>query len=94
MKLEGLLYEIKINDNPYYLNQLLKNPKVNQVILGLCKRYRCRRLIVEDLLKCYIKNEYVYDENSEFIGERFVNLVQKYLGRRVYEISERGKRKY
>jgi hypothetical protein len=88
--LQELLYEIKINENIYFIPKLLKNKEVEEIVFGLCRRYKVRKMIVDKILQDYVVREYVYSDI--FTVERFKNEVVKWVGRKVFEKNGRERR--
>lgn len=85
MKLTEILYHIKINGDWNYLRDLMKDEQVKTLIVGVCKRHRCKADVARELLKDYTVRCYRYDE--EFTEERYINNARKYLGRRVRQLN-------
>jgi hypothetical protein len=83
--LEELLYNIKINNNPYYVNQLVKNKQIDKIIFDTCRRYKIRRMIVERWIKEYTLKYYRYSEI--YTIERYCNEIQKYIGRKAIDLD-------
>jgi hypothetical protein len=88
--LQEILYEIKVNENIYFLPKLLKNKEVEEIVFGLCRRYRVRKMIVDKIIQDYVIREYVYSQI--FTIQRFKNEIVKYVGRKMFEKNERRKR--
>ena len=80
MELYEILYEI-YNGNFDLLSDLINNPDVHKIILNAHKRHKCKVKILENLVKDYMR-EYEYHA-SEYVVERFLNDIKKYLGRKV-----------
>jgi len=89
--LEELLYEIKIKGNIYFIPKLLKNREIEQIVFGICRRFKVRKMVVDKLLQNYIIESYIY--SKIFTIERFKNDVIKYLGRKVCEINGKQQRR-
>jgi hypothetical protein len=88
--LQELLYEIKVNENIYFIPKLLKNKEVEEIVFGLCRRYKVRKMIVDNILQDYVIKSYVY--SNIFTVERFKNEVMKHVGRKVFEKNGRERR--
>lgn len=86
--LEELLYNIKIDNNPYYVNQLVKNKQIYGIIFDTCRRYKIRKIIVEEWIKEYTLKYYKYSEI--YTIERYCNEIRKYIGRKAIDFN--GKR--
>jgi hypothetical protein len=81
MKLQEILYQIKVMSDVNYLKDLYKDEFVRDIITHVNKHSKCKRSLLIDLLEQYVLEFYVYEE-SEYISERFLNDIRKYLGRR------------
>jgi hypothetical protein len=80
MKLQEVLYEIKVNGETLYLKDLINNLEVHDVILNAHRRHKCKNKILEDLVRDYTLQYYQYSE--DFTIERYLNGLKKFLGRK------------
>ena len=87
MRLQQILYEIKVTGDLNYLKDLVRDNEVKSIINNVCKRNKCKSDIVRELLKEYTVR--YYRMNSEFVEERYLNSIKKYLGRKARQINGR-----
>ena len=81
MRLQQILYQIKVNGDWNYLRNLMRDEQVKSVVSSVCKRNKCKSDVARELLKDYTVRYYRMDE--EFVEERYLNSIKKYLGRKV-----------
>lgn len=83
--LKEILYLITENGELHYLKELVKNEQVKQIIKNVSNRNKCKSNSVIQYLNDCVVRYYQHDE-SEYVEERFLNLIKKYLGRKAREI--------
>jgi uncharacterized protein (UPF0216 family) len=66
------------------LKLLIKDEQVKEVIKAIGKRSKCKRKVLEEMLQEWTMRSYRFDMESEYVEERYLNLIRKYLGRKVF----------
>jgi hypothetical protein len=60
---------------------LIQDEQVKEVIKAIGKRSKCKRKVLEEMLQEWTMRSYRFDE--VYTEERYINLIKKYLGRKL-----------
>jgi hypothetical protein len=86
MQLSEILYHLNVEGDVNYLNDLVKNQLVKEVIIAASKRHKCKQDVLQSWLCDYTIRYYKWDD-SEYCEERYLNLIRKYLGRKARSVN-------
>jgi hypothetical protein len=79
VKLEEILYHVGKEKDLSYLGALVSNNEIHSLVIQSSKRHKCNITTLNDYVKYYVINYYEY--SGDFVVDRFINSLQKYLGR-------------
>jgi hypothetical protein len=80
IKLDELLYHIGKEKDLSYLNDLICNNDVHSTVVQNSKRHKCSIGLLNDYVREYMIKKYEY--NELYTRARFINELNKYLGRK------------